>query len=171
MGTSQIPGTLPPAITISRETTVACLADDLADYGTTGPVALAWQWALTGNGPHPHSAQRVEHGDHPAAARCLTRAAGRTATPSEPHPQPSATHETLNVGSQLIIQFLPMAGLAGFFARRPDEVIGSRRSGSQPGRRHRSGRGTSSGRRNGGRRAGQPRNGHTSNRTGCFRDC
>ncbi len=53
MNPSQIPGTLPPAITISRETAVACLADDLADYGTTGPVALAWQWALTGNGPTP----------------------------------------------------------------------------------------------------------------------
>jgi hypothetical protein len=51
MDTSQIPGNLPPAITISRETAVACLADDLADYGATGPVALAWQWALTGNGP------------------------------------------------------------------------------------------------------------------------
>ena len=53
MDTSQIPSALPPAITISRETAVACLADDLADYGTTGPVALAWQWALTGTGPTP----------------------------------------------------------------------------------------------------------------------
>ena len=53
MDTIQIPGTLPPAITISRETAVACLTDDLADYSTTGPVALAWQWALTGNGPTP----------------------------------------------------------------------------------------------------------------------
>jgi hypothetical protein len=53
MDTSQIPGTLPPAITISRETAVACLADDLADYGTAGPVALAWHWALTGIGPTP----------------------------------------------------------------------------------------------------------------------
>jgi hypothetical protein len=51
--TSQIPGSLPPAITISRETAIACLADDLEDYGATGPVALAWQWALTGNGPTP----------------------------------------------------------------------------------------------------------------------
>jgi hypothetical protein len=53
MDTSQIPGALPPAITISRETAAACLADDLEDYGMTGPVALAWQWALTGIGPTP----------------------------------------------------------------------------------------------------------------------
>jgi hypothetical protein len=29
------------------------MADDLEDYGTTGPVALAWRWALTGYGPTP----------------------------------------------------------------------------------------------------------------------
>ena len=57
MDTNQIPGTLPPAITIRRETAVARLADDLEDYGTTGPVALAWQWALTGNGPTPIALQ------------------------------------------------------------------------------------------------------------------
>ncbi len=53
MDTSQISGTLPPAITISRDTAVACLAEDLADYGTTGPVALAGNGALTGNGLTP----------------------------------------------------------------------------------------------------------------------
>lgn len=62
MDTSQIPGTLPPAITISRETAVACLADDLADYGTTSPVALAWQWALTGNGPTPIALEQWTQG-------------------------------------------------------------------------------------------------------------
>jgi hypothetical protein len=53
MDTTQIPETLPPAITISRDTAVACMTDDLGDYGPSGPVALAWQWALTGNGPTP----------------------------------------------------------------------------------------------------------------------
>jgi hypothetical protein len=53
MDTTQIPETLPPAITISHETAVACLTDDLHDYGPSGPVALAWQWALTGHGPTP----------------------------------------------------------------------------------------------------------------------
>jgi hypothetical protein len=62
MDTSQIPGTLPPAITISRQTAIACLADDLEDYGTPGPVALAWQWALTGNGPTPIALQEWTQG-------------------------------------------------------------------------------------------------------------
>ena len=53
MDTTQIPETLPPAITISRDTAIACMTDDLDDYGTNGPVALTWQWALTGNGPTP----------------------------------------------------------------------------------------------------------------------
>jgi hypothetical protein len=48
---TQIPGTLPPAITISRETAGFCMSDDLENYRTTGPVALAWRWALTGQGP------------------------------------------------------------------------------------------------------------------------
>jgi len=53
MDTTQIPESLPPAITISRDTAVACMTDDLGDYGTSGPVAQAWQWALTGKGPTP----------------------------------------------------------------------------------------------------------------------
>ena len=62
MGTTQIPQTLPPAITISRETAVACMTDDIGDYGTSGPVALAWQWALTGKGPTPIALQQWDHG-------------------------------------------------------------------------------------------------------------
>jgi hypothetical protein len=62
MDTSQIPGSLPPAITISRETASACMADDLEDYGATGPVALAWRWALTGNGPTPIALQEWTQG-------------------------------------------------------------------------------------------------------------
>jgi hypothetical protein len=53
MDITQIPQTLPPAITISRDTAVACLTSDLENYGTSGPVALTWQWALTGQGPTP----------------------------------------------------------------------------------------------------------------------
>ena len=53
MNITQIPSTLPPAITISRDTAVVCLAADLDDYGASGPVALAWRWALTGNSPTP----------------------------------------------------------------------------------------------------------------------
>jgi hypothetical protein len=62
MDTTQIPQTLPPAITISRETAIVCLTDDLDDYGTSGPVALAWQWALTGNGPTPIALERWDQG-------------------------------------------------------------------------------------------------------------
>jgi hypothetical protein len=62
MDTSQIPQTLPPAITISRDAAIACLTDDLDDYGTTGPVALAWQWALTGQGPTPIALEQWDQG-------------------------------------------------------------------------------------------------------------
>jgi hypothetical protein len=62
MDMTQIPQTLPPAITISRQTTVSCMADDLENYGTTGPVALAWQWALTGNGPTPIALEQWNQG-------------------------------------------------------------------------------------------------------------
>jgi hypothetical protein len=62
MDTTQIPQTLPPAITISRDTAIACMTDDLDDYGTTGPVALAWQWALTGHGPTPIALENWDQG-------------------------------------------------------------------------------------------------------------
>ena len=62
MDTTQIPQTLPPAITISRETAIGCLTDDLDDYGTSSPVALAWHWALTGNGPTPIALERWDQG-------------------------------------------------------------------------------------------------------------
>jgi hypothetical protein len=62
MTTTEIPDPLPPAITISRETAIACMSDDLQDYGTSGPVALAWQWALTGKGPTPIALEKWEQG-------------------------------------------------------------------------------------------------------------
>jgi hypothetical protein len=52
MDVMQIPATLPPAITVSREVAQLCLADDLVAYGAAGPAALAWRWALTGEGPN-----------------------------------------------------------------------------------------------------------------------
>ncbi len=51
----RIPATLPPAITVSREVAAFCRAEDLETYGTSGPAALAWRWALTGQGPTPVS--------------------------------------------------------------------------------------------------------------------
>ncbi len=62
MDMTQIPQTLPPAITISRQTAVACLASDLENYDSSGPVALAWQWALTGKGPTPIALQTWNQG-------------------------------------------------------------------------------------------------------------
>ena len=52
---AQAPDILPPAITVSQEVAELCLAEDLAVYGASGPAALAWQWALTGQGPTPVS--------------------------------------------------------------------------------------------------------------------
>lgn len=62
MDISQIPQTLPPAITISRQTALACLPDDLHDYGASGPVGLTWQWALTGKSPTPIALQKWDQG-------------------------------------------------------------------------------------------------------------
>ena len=66
MDVMQIPATLPPAITVSREVAQLCLADDLAACGATGPAALAWRWALTGEGPTPVSLRQWHRGppDH-----------------------------------------------------------------------------------------------------------
>jgi hypothetical protein len=66
MDVMQIPATLPPAITVSREVAQLCMADDLAAYGTTGPAVLAWRWALTGDGPTPISLREWHRGppDH-----------------------------------------------------------------------------------------------------------
>jgi hypothetical protein len=66
MDVMQIPATLPPAITVSREVAQLCLADDLVAYGAAGPAALAWRWALTGEGPTPVSLRQWHQGppDH-----------------------------------------------------------------------------------------------------------
>jgi hypothetical protein len=55
MDVTQIPQTLPPAITVSRELVGFSMAEDLATYSDGGPAALAWRWALTGQGPTPVS--------------------------------------------------------------------------------------------------------------------
>lgn len=62
MDVTKIPQTLPPAITVSRELVEFCLSEDLAEYGTIGPAALAWQWALTGQGPTPVALREWEQG-------------------------------------------------------------------------------------------------------------
>ncbi|SRR6266516_2404082 len=66
MDVTQIPATLPSAITVSWEVAQLCLADDLAAYSADGPVAFAWRWALTGEGPTPVSLREWRHGppDH-----------------------------------------------------------------------------------------------------------
>jgi hypothetical protein len=66
MDVTQIPQTLPPAITVSRELVEFSLAEDLAVYSANGPAALAWRWALTGEGPTPVSLRDWHQGppDH-----------------------------------------------------------------------------------------------------------
>jgi hypothetical protein len=66
MDVTQIPQTLPPAITVSRELVEFSLAEDLTTYGADGPAALAWQWALNGQGPTPVSLRDWHRGppDH-----------------------------------------------------------------------------------------------------------
>jgi hypothetical protein len=49
----QIPAKLPPAITKSRDVAELIMSRDMAEHDATGPVALAWRWALTGEGPTP----------------------------------------------------------------------------------------------------------------------
>ena len=49
----QIPAKLPPAITKSHDVTEVVMARDMQEHDPSGPVALAWQWALTGQSPTP----------------------------------------------------------------------------------------------------------------------
>jgi hypothetical protein len=49
----EFPDVLPEALTIDRQVAEYYLAQNLADWGDDGPVALAWRWALTGEGPRP----------------------------------------------------------------------------------------------------------------------
>jgi hypothetical protein len=62
MDVKQIPGTLPRAITVSRDVVAFCLAEDLETYGAAGPAACAWRWALTGEGPTPISVREWHRG-------------------------------------------------------------------------------------------------------------
>jgi hypothetical protein len=66
MDVTRIPQTLPPAITVGRDLVEFSLSEDLETYGTDGPVALAWRWALTGEGPTPVSLREWHQGvpDH-----------------------------------------------------------------------------------------------------------
>jgi hypothetical protein len=50
-----IPARLNDAIAVPREALEICLPQNLADWGDDGPVAMAWRWALTGDGPMPIS--------------------------------------------------------------------------------------------------------------------
>lgn len=49
----QFPAELPPAITKSRDVAEFIMSSDIEEHGPSGPVALAWRWALTGQGPTP----------------------------------------------------------------------------------------------------------------------
>ena len=48
-----VPEQMPPAIARSRQLVDAVLAQSLAEVGTDGRAALAWEWALTGTRPSP----------------------------------------------------------------------------------------------------------------------
>jgi hypothetical protein len=49
----QIPAKLPPAITKSHDVAEFIMSRDMQDHDPAGPVALAWGWALTGQGLTP----------------------------------------------------------------------------------------------------------------------
>jgi hypothetical protein len=49
----QIPAKLPPAITKSHDVADFIMSRDMQEHDPAGPVALAWRWALTGQGPTP----------------------------------------------------------------------------------------------------------------------
>ncbi len=49
----KVPSVMPEAIEVDRLAAEYFLERDIAEWGDAGPVALAWQWALTGEGPRP----------------------------------------------------------------------------------------------------------------------
>ena len=49
----RVPDVMPEAVTMDPEAVAYFLEDDLARWGDDGPVALAWRWVLTGEGPRP----------------------------------------------------------------------------------------------------------------------
>jgi len=48
-----MPAKLPLVITKSRDVVEFIMSMDMAEHDPSGPVALAWRWALTGQGPTP----------------------------------------------------------------------------------------------------------------------
>jgi len=60
--TITLPYALPESITKDRETCEYFLAENLVRWGEDGPVALAWRWALTGEGPRPICGQPWDGG-------------------------------------------------------------------------------------------------------------
>lgn len=49
----EVPDVMPAAITVDRQAATYFLRRNLTEWGDDGPVALAWQWALIGEGPRP----------------------------------------------------------------------------------------------------------------------
>lgn len=60
--TITVPAVLPESITMDRDAAAYFLESDLARWGDDGPVALAWRWALTGEGPRPICGARWDSG-------------------------------------------------------------------------------------------------------------
>jgi hypothetical protein len=48
-----LPDVMPEAITVGRDMAAWLLEESLAAYGTAGPVAAVFRWALYGQGPRP----------------------------------------------------------------------------------------------------------------------
>ena len=61
-----VPAVLPESITMDRDAAEYFFEADLARWGDDGPVALAWTWALTGEGPMPISGWPWEDGKLPS---------------------------------------------------------------------------------------------------------
>jgi len=49
----QVPAKLPPAITKGHDVAEFIMSRDMSEHDPSGPVALAWRWVLTGEGPTP----------------------------------------------------------------------------------------------------------------------
>jgi hypothetical protein len=55
MDIGQVPAVPPELTGRGHDEAVYDLADRIMEYGASGPVALAWRWVLTGQGPCPVS--------------------------------------------------------------------------------------------------------------------
>jgi len=60
--TITVPRVLPDHITMDRDAAEYFMTDDIARWGDDGPVAMAWAWALTGEGPRPISGSEWDGG-------------------------------------------------------------------------------------------------------------